>query len=767
MAEPCLSSLTEEDDHDEDFIASALSGAGEGDSDTGSSDSGEEEAEEEEEEEKSELTGGDAVYVPTAAALFALEAESSDQQVLDQADQELYEDESEDALEDSDQSQDSDDGESTDGDDASDPSPVDSPADTPLQPSQHQQQPTPPQQLANGQEWPFNEPMFASTDVDVIARRTRANYSLNAISLDELEGMLQLPEEPELPVEDDEEYQRFLRAVRGEEPDIPDEEDDDVDFVVDWDDLLGGDQPLDGEPLPGPTTRQRRKRYTYVPKGQRANFAERPLESTKLLQARRLKPLLPAAPPAGAVLRPGQPTLPAAFRQRQLSICESQQLPAYLPATLGLPEADAQTEQQPADMLPDAPGAWRPAADFEVRTIADVAPLRLLPDFFQDMSQIALPAAAQAGGTSGSQQQQPPGTSTAAAGPSSSGQEPPHGPGTSAAGQVRSADSDGDGAAANSKAREAQAAGIPQEVQDALARFHRVFDPGLVVQPAPPLASPGQAHGGWLAGEDELLARGIRRFGTDAKKIQQFFLPAKTEQDIKQRERNRSTARVPHNPVKEAKAFVSGPLNAAEVQAIEHALHYYGAMPRKWELIAQQYMPHRPPVLLPKLFNAARGSKAPVAASSRGQLGLPTGVIRSTFLTQPDVPAAPAQQPAGPARALVLQPSNLQSLPPPVSRPTARKARAAKDPSTAPRKHYYDNDRWDDHGDSGYDAEHAPSGDQHQLPASTTAFVASPQPGSRPQAPATAAAAAAAAVGERAPIAIAATFPVGRLSPFP
>ncbi len=54
----------------------------------------------------------------------------------------------------------------------------------------------------------------------------------------------------------------------------------------------------------------------------------------------------------------------------------------------------------------------------------------------------------------------------------------------------------------------------------------------------------------WLPGEDELLARGLLRFGQEPGRLRQYFLPGRAAEEIPPRIRNRCTLRAGDNPVK-------------------------------------------------------------------------------------------------------------------------------------------------------------------------------------------------------------------------
>eukprot|EP00887_Chlorella_sp_A99_P005507 scaffold1.g5507.t1 len=167
-----------------------------------------------------------------------------------------------------------------------------------------------------------------------IALRTRARHDLADITLEELEGLLQVDEEVEgLGGPDDEaEYQRFLDSLRalpaagggGEGRDLAplfdaDREDsDDEDFMVELERLMEGWEEEDEEMTegrPAARTRVPRQRKLQPQQGgpasrTRRRLAQRSLESVLALRERRLRPpaqraLPPALPAAAAALLPG------------------------------------------------------------------------------------------------------------------------------------------------------------------------------------------------------------------------------------------------------------------------------------------------------------------------------------------------------------------------------------------------------------------------------------------------------------------------------
>lgn len=59
-----------------------------------------------------------------------------------------------------------------------------------------------------------------------------------------------------------------------------------------------------------------------------------------------------------------------------------------------------------------------------------------------------------------------------------------------------------------------------------------------------------QLSEGWLTGEDALLWRGVKRFGKQQDKIQQYFLPTRTTADIVARLKNLTRPSAPPNLVR-------------------------------------------------------------------------------------------------------------------------------------------------------------------------------------------------------------------------
>ncbi|MCO5609482.1 hypothetical protein L7F22_063709 [Adiantum nelumboides] len=144
--------------------------------------------------------------------------------------------------------------------------------------------------------------------VDAICRRTRAQFSLTDMSLDELETFLQESDEEDYfqNVDDEEEYRKFVAAVQGnwkdgsavdsidgskqvEEYDEDEDEEDDYDFEIELEEVLESDY----EELPKQEILERKRRRREAVLGhtlKKRTLVERPLGSARTP----LRPILPS-----------------------------------------------------------------------------------------------------------------------------------------------------------------------------------------------------------------------------------------------------------------------------------------------------------------------------------------------------------------------------------------------------------------------------------------------------------------------------------------
>ncbi|KAL0794051.1 hypothetical protein Bca101_065428 [Brassica carinata] len=149
---------------------------------------------------------------------------------------------------------------------------------------------------------------------DAICKRTRARYSLESFTLDDLEAFLQeTDDEDDIPnVDDEEEYRKFLAAVlhSGDADDAEevhsvhdDDEDNDLDFEIELEEALetDDDEPTIPEKLTGDGTKQRP--VTRQKRRQNTSFHRSRIDSpSEQATNRLLRPILPVVQPVRMLL---------------------------------------------------------------------------------------------------------------------------------------------------------------------------------------------------------------------------------------------------------------------------------------------------------------------------------------------------------------------------------------------------------------------------------------------------------------------------------
>ncbi|KAK9866593.1 hypothetical protein WJX84_008020 [Apatococcus fuscideae] len=99
---------------------------------------------------------------------------------------------------------------------------------------------------------------------------------------------------------------------------------------------------------------------------------------------------------------------------------------------------------------------------------------------------------------------------------------------------------------------------------------------------------------------EDLVILGIKRYGADYGRIRSELLPTRAEKDISA-EHRRLFRLYGSRVFEEASLTETAGLNASEVGTIASALQQYGPDPRRWELIAQE-LPERKPHTLARLW---------------------------------------------------------------------------------------------------------------------------------------------------------------------
>lgn len=198
---------------------------------------------------------------------------------------------------------------------------------------------------------------------------------------------------------------------------------------------------------------------------------------------------------------------------------------------------------------------------------------------------------------------------------------------------------------------------LPQQVQDVFLDIKDYVDPRLV--PKVPRVSRGKSGSNSLfsAGEDELLAWGLRKYGLDYGAIHAHLLPTRSVDQMKIRKKNACAAQAANNSIKQAYALKTNPLTLNEVAVLEEALNYYGKEPNRWKLICKRHLKYREPKMLAELW-----ARHTMQASLRHP---PPGVSAAEFRRQLEERKKQAQEQAanaGQLRSAFIRSAGIQPL---------------------------------------------------------------------------------------------------------
>lgn len=154
------------------------------------------------------------------------------------------------------------------------------------------------------------------------------------------------------------------------------------------------------------------------------------------------------------------------------------------------------------------------------------------------------------------------------------------------------------------RAKKQSVALVPKEIAELAQRFYPLFNPALYPHKPPPAALANRVL--FTEAEDELLALGLMECNTDWKAIQQRFLPCKSKHQIFVRQKNRSSSKAPENPIKVVRRMKNSPLTAEEIARIEEGLKIFKL---DWMSIWKFFVPYRDPSLLPRQWRIANGTQ--------------------------------------------------------------------------------------------------------------------------------------------------------------
>mmetsp|Transcript_20934 Transcript_20934/g.52676 ORF Transcript_20934/g.52676 Transcript_20934/m.52676 type:complete len:715 (+) Transcript_20934:287-2431(+) len=433
---------------------------------------------------------------------------------------------------------------------------------------------------------------------DAISRRTRANLSLTSVSIEELEQLLNEPDGGlgSAGGRPDGEYSRFLQFFTGG-LDLPEDEDDDEDFFIDPDDLCDEEfNVMEGQNRPrrhprgaiatlnAPEASLRPLAPKASPLFTQGQYAELYAQITRHTQLLIQVYFLSIYGPSSLYKATMQDRVITCQKVSELlqvlvstseqavAIKSADQAPFLHPCTLNVKIIGEHTAEQ---MQPTgACGvAWSPVTEVPVRSVLDVAPIRILGNLTETVAR------------------NPPETSVFEMSRRSKKTSGLHAP--------------------------SMYAFAPSEPAGVMMRLKGFFDP----QFEPQHISQRTRGDGFTSTEDALLAIGLERFGLQYQNIQRHFLPSKSVQQLKLRVKN--SRRIPSSRVARAHAKLRDPLNPDEVSAVRAGLAKYGKRKDRWKLVSSECIPRIPASLLPKYWAAAADGCLDKASHADEHLGAP------------------------------------------------------------------------------------------------------------------------------------------------
>ncbi|XP_073035927.1 uncharacterized protein [Primulina eburnea] len=154
------------------------------------------------------------------------------------------------------------------------------------------------------------------------------------------------------------------------------------------------------------------------------------------------------------------------------------------------------------------------------------------------------------------------------------------------------------------KAKKQSVALVPKEIAKLAQRFFPLFNPALYPHKPPPAPIANRVL--FTDAEDELLALGLMEYNTNWKAIQQRFLPCKSKHQIFVRQKNRASSKAQENPIKAVRRIKNSPLTSEEIARVEVGLK---KLKLDWISIWRFFVPYRDPSLLPRLWRIASGTQ--------------------------------------------------------------------------------------------------------------------------------------------------------------
>uniref|UniRef100_A0A1J3HTE4 GON-4-like protein n=1 Tax=Noccaea caerulescens TaxID=107243 RepID=A0A1J3HTE4_NOCCA len=475
--------------------------------------------------------------------------------------------------------------------------------------------------------------LMSDEEDDAICKRTRARYSLESFTLDDLEAFLQeTDDEDDIPnVDDEEEYRKFLAAVlhsgddevqlvQSENNDDDDDEDNDLDFEIELEEALETD---DDEAVPEKVTaddNKSTKRRPVTRQKRRQNISGQHKTNSPEQSSRLLRPLVPIFPTAQPVRRFPATALPGdsltyGFSQAQMGelhcmIHDHLQLLIQVYSLCALDHSRHRIGTQLQGLISEMiqrhqGGVTRPSqllVTGSASSVLDVVDLagRYLDDVssvVQDYRRCQVES-----GFDASSQRVPlfplPHQEV--------GREivnnPPSAPSTSKSPSDQQQPKKTLAATLVESAKKESVALVHKDIAKLAKRFLPLFKVSLF--PHKPPAAAVSSRFLFTDAEDELLALGIIEYNSDWKAIKQRFLPCKGEHQIYIRQKNRRSSKAPENPIKAVLRMKSSPLTPQEIVRIQEGLKYFKY---DWMSVWKFIVPYRDPSSLSRQWRTALG----------------------------------------------------------------------------------------------------------------------------------------------------------------